>query len=199
MHLILALVHPAPASEPLELVPRGGSHKRMATSVSTGGATITPAEFTATILDCSKYPLTASYMGVVALVECRSLEKRADGYRVVYQRTGGNAFVSSRHYVIALRVEEQTADKARVEWDLVKHEGSAGAWTGPYASALNAHPEAVLPTYNTGGWALDTVAGTIAYEVTSDPGGTVPGWMVSEGALLAFPLELLRARWGVEP
>lgn len=182
----------------LDLVPRESSAKRMSTTVSTKGAPISTAEFVKAILDCDHYPLGASYMGVQALLECKSLGQAGDR-SVVYQRTGGNALVGSRHYVIAVKVVENTDTKARVEWDLVKHGGASGAWTGPYASALNAHPDAVYTPFNTGGWVYDKVAGSISYFVQSDPGGTVPGWLVSQSAVMAFPLELLETRWGVKP
>ncbi|MFN7144126.1 MAG: hypothetical protein ACK4YP_10140, partial [Myxococcota bacterium] len=97
--LLVAAVH---ASAPMELVSRSGSAKRMSTTVSTKGAAISTADFVKAIFDCERYPMTASYMGVKALLECRTLERRSDGYTVVYQRTGGNALVGSRHYVIAL-------------------------------------------------------------------------------------------------
>ncbi len=194
----LTLVAAVHAAAPMELVSRAGNAKRMSTTVSTAGAAITTADFVAAILDCEHYPKGASYMGVKALLECRTLERRPDGYIVVYQRTGGNALVSSRHYVIALKVTEQSETRAKIEWDLVKHTGSTGAFQGPYAAALNAQ-DAVYTPFNTGGWVYDKSAGTITYYVQSDPGGTVPGWLVSQDAVMAFPLELLEARWGVKP
>ena len=197
---LLTFVAAVHAAAPIDLVPRAGSTaKRMSTTVSTKGAAITPADFVKAILDCERYPMTASYMGVKALLECRTLERRSDGYTVVYQRTGGNALVGSRHYVIAIRVVEQSATKARIEWDLVKHAVAGTTFTGPYASALNANPTAVYTPFNIGGWTYDATAGTVSYWAQSDPGGTVPGWLVSQDAVMAFPLELLEARWGVTP
>ena len=196
---LLCLLAPA-AATPLEIVPRAtGAGKTMTTTVATKGADISTAAFVAAILDCDHYPLGASVMGVKALLQCKTLEKRSDGYTVIYQLTGGNMLVSSRGYVIAMKVLEQTADKARVEWDLVKHQGTPGAMTGAYASTLNAHPEAVYTPYNTGGWSYDKPAGTITYKVTSNAGGTVPDWLVTEDAVMAFPLELLKTKWGVVP
>ncbi len=191
---------PAVAAPAMDLVPRAnGGGKTMSTTVQTKGADISTAAFVAAIMDCDHYPLGASVMGVKALIQCKTLEKRDDGYTVIYQLTGGNMLVSSREYVIAMKVVEQTADRARVEWDLVKHDGAPGAMTGPYASALNAHADAVYTPYNTGGWTYDKTAGTIAYKVTSNAGGTVPDWLVSQDAVMAFPLELLKTRWGVIP
>jgi hypothetical protein len=197
--LTLAFVAAVHASAPMELVSRSGNAKRMSTTVSTKGAPITTSDFVKAVLDCERYPMTASYMGVKALLECRTLERRSDGYTVIYQRTGGNALVSSRHYVIALRVVEQSDTRARIEWDLVKHGGATGAFTGPYAAALNARTDAVYTPLNTGGWTYDKAAGTVSYWAQSDPGGTVPGWLVSQDAVMAFPLELLKTRWGVVP
>ncbi len=190
------LLSVALASPPMELVPRGGPAKTMSTVVPTAGAAITTADFVSAILDCDHYPLGASFMGVKALKSCKTLDKRSDGYTVVHQVTGGNALVGSRQYVIALKVVEQTDTKARIEWDLVKHAGAVGSMTGPYASTLNA-VDAVHTPYNTGGWTYDKAAATIKYYVQSDPGGSVPGWLVSQDAVMAFPLELLRTRWGV--
>ena len=201
MPLLLAvLVSFASAAPAMELVPRAsGAGKTMSTTVKTNGADISTAAFVAAIMDCDHYPLGASVMGVKALLQCKTLEKRADGYTVIYQLTGGNMLVNSREYVIAMKVAEQTDTKARIEWDLVKHEGKPGSMTGPYASALNAHPDAVYTPYNVGGWTYDKAAGTISYKVTSNAGGTVPDWLVSQDAVMAFPLELLKTKWGVKP
>ncbi len=197
---VAALVSLAAASPAMELVPRSPAKgKMMTTTVSTKGADISTAAFAAAVMDCDHYPLGASVMGVKALLQCKTLEKRGDGYTVIYQLTGGNMLVSSREYVLAMRVTEQTDTRARVEWDLVKHDGKPGTMTGPYASALNAHPDAVYTPYNVGGWTYDKSAGTIAYKVTSDAGGTVPDWLVSQDAVMAFPLELLKTKWGVKP
>jgi hypothetical protein len=37
----------------------------------------------------------------------------------------------------------------------------------------------------------------VTYTVSSDPGGSLPGFMTTQGAVMAFPLELLRVRWGI--
>ena len=196
---ILLLATLALASPPMELVPRGGSAKTMTAVVSTTGASITPSQFLAAVMDCDHYPMTAAYMGVKALLECKTLDHRTDGYTIVYQRTGGNALLSSRQYVIAMKTVEDSDTRVKIEWDLVKHTGEAGAWSGPYASTLNAHPDAVLTPYNTGVWTYDTAKATVAYRVQSDPGGTVPGWLVSQDAVMAFPMELLKVKFGVSP
>lgn len=194
---MLTLLVALAAAAPLELVPRGGNAKTMSTTVSTKGADISPAAFTSAILDCDHYPLGASVMGVKALKFCHTLEKRSDGYTVIHQLTGGNSLVSARQYVIALKVTTSTDTRARIEWDLVKHSGAVGSMTGPYASALNSQPSAVYTPYNTGGWDYDKAAGTIKYWAQSDPGGSVPGFLVSQDAVMAFPLELLKTKWGV--
>lgn len=185
------------ASPAMELVPKASGHKTMSTTVSTGGAAISTADFVSAILDGSRYPKTASYMGVKALLDCTTLEKRSDGYTVVYQRTGGNSLVKSRHYVIALRVTQQTESQARIEWNLVKHDFDGSSFSGPYASALNGHLDAVYTPYNYGWWSYDKSSGSITYAVQSDAGGSIPSWMVSESAVMAFPLELLKTRWGI--
>lgn len=197
--LALSLAPPALAQD-LPLVPANDPNaKGRSVTVSTQGVDITTADFAAAILDGSTYPMSASYMGVPALLECRTLDRRADGTVVVYQRTGGNALVSSRHYVIALKVAERSDTRVKVVWNLVQHTQVNGRFEGPYATALNAHPEAVYTPYNTGSWVYDRAAGTVTYSARSDPGGELPGWMVSEGAVMAFPLELLRVKWGIEP
>ena len=197
--MLLLALSSALADTPVTLVPRGGADQWMKTTVSTKGASITPQAFASVILDGDSYPMSASYMGVDALEVCRTLEKRDDGSAVVYQRTGGNFVVKSRHYVILLKVTELTATDARIEWDLVQHAGSGGSWQGPFASALNAAPDAVYTPYNHGYWDYDQAAGTITYAVQSNPGGSVPDWMVSEAAVMAFPLELLDEKWDVTP
>lgn len=168
-------------------------------TVNVGGADIDPAVFAKTLLDCKNYPMTASYMGVDALVACDTLDSaRSDGQSVIYQRSGGKFPISERHWVIALRVSELSADRAKVSWDLVQHTRSEdGAFAGPYAAKLNANPDAVYTPYNSGYWEYDKAKGTITYSATSDPGGSVPSWMVGEGAALAFPKELLRVKFGV--
>lgn len=196
--LLLSVVLSPPAAATTPLAPRPTGAKRMSTTVSTKGADISTDAFKNAVLDCDHYPMSASYMGVKALLECRTLA-RQDGYTIVYQLTGGNSFVSSRQYVIALKVVEQTDAKVRIEWDLVQHTCTEGTCTGPFAGALNAHPDAVTVPGNTGGWTYDKTAGSITYWAQSDPGGTVPGWLVSQDAVTAFPLELLKTKWGVTP
>ena len=197
MLLSFAIAFATPA---FELVPRDTTHRTMSATVSTGGKEVTTAAFTAAVLDCDNYPLTAKYMGVQALVECRTLEKLADGSAIIYQRTGGNSLVSGRQWVVQVRVKEQSDTVAKVSWDLVKHELTSGKVTGgPWAKEAQAHPEAVWTPYNNGTWKLDTAAQTVTYVVSSDPGGSLPGFMTTQGAVMAFPLELLRVRWGVEP
>lgn len=199
--LLFALSAPSPAlaDTPLETVPAAQGYKGKSTTVSTKGADISTADFVGAIMDGDRYPMTAEYAGVKALFDCKTLEKRADGSVVVYQRTGGNFMVSSRHYVILLKVVKQTDSYAEIQWDLVKHTQSGDTWSGPFASALNKNPDAVYTPYNRGGWKYDKAAGTITYWVTSDPGGNIPDFMQTQGAVTAFPLELLKTRWGVVP
>ena len=197
--LSFGVASPAFADTVMELVPVQSGFPGKSTTVSTGGANISTDAFVAAVMDGDHYPMTASYLGVKALLECRTLEKRSDGSVVVYQRTGGGMGVSSRHYVIALKVKQKTDTTAEVEWNLVKHTQSGKTFTGPFASALNAHPDAVWTAYNHGTWKYDRTKGTISYAAQSDPGGSVPDWLVSEKAVTAFPLELMRVKWGVEP
>lgn len=195
----LSFSPPAIADTPVQLVPSASGYKTMSTTVATKGAAITTADFVAAIMDGDHYPMSASYMGVKALLECRSLEKRSDGSVVVYQRTGGAMGVSSRQYVILLKVVKQTDTAAEIQWELVQHSISGDTYSGPFASALNAHKDAVYTPYNRGGWKYDKTAGSITYWVTSDPGGSLPGFMQTQGAVTAFPLELLKVKWGVAP
>lgn len=171
---------------------------RRTVTVSTQGVDIGLDAFAAAVLDGDNYPMSASYMGVPALLECRTLGRQADGSVVIYQRTGGNMLVSPRHYVIALKVTRRTDSEVVVGWDLVPHQRVDGQFTGPYAAALNAHPEAVYTPINTGYWAYDRAKGTVTYSAASDPGGSIPDWMVSESAAMAFPRELLRVKWGIQ-
>ena len=195
----LSLGVAAPAyAQSVELVPVVAGIPGKSTTVSTKGAAITTDEFVAAILDGDHYPMTATYAGVKALEECRSLSKLPDGSVIVYQRTGGNMLVGSRHYVIALKVKQKTDAVAEIEWNLVKHSFDGKTYSGPYASALNGK-DAVWTPYNHGTWRYDRAAGTISYAVQSDPGGSIPDWAVGQGAVTAFPLELLKTRWGVVP
>lgn len=188
---------PAPAWA-LDLVKTGGaSASTKGVVVGLGSATVSVDDFEKVILDCASYPLTAKYAGVQALTECKPLGK-ADGYAVAYQRTGGNFLLSPRHYVIALRTIQKTDTSVVIEWWLVKHEGAAGAYSGPYASTLNAHPDHVYTPYNHGSWTLDLSARTVTYKASSDPGGSIPDAFVNTDAISAFAKELLRVKWGVD-
>lgn len=198
--LTLSLLLAAPlarADTPIELAPRATGPKHMTTTVQTGGATVTTVDFVSAIMDCRNYPMTATYMGFAALEECSNLEKRADGSVIIYQRTGGGLTVSSRQYVLQLKVLNQTDTSAEVQWDLVKHTVSGNQYSGPFADKLNKDKDTVYTPINYGGWKYDQTAGTITYWVVSDPGGMLPSALQTEGAVMAFPKELLRVRWGV--
>ncbi len=197
----LALLLAAPvalADTALETVPRGTGYKQKSISVPTQGAAITTADFITAIMDCKNYPMTASYAGVDALEECTTLEKRSDGSVVIYQRTGGAMGISSRQYILLLKVVKQTDTLAEIQWDLVKHTQTGGVYAGPFADKLNKDKDTVYTPYNSGGWRFDKTAGTISYWVSSDPGGSLPSWLQTDGAVMSFPKELLKVRWGVE-
>lgn len=196
--LAFGLLAPAAyATGPVTTVPRADSYKVHRITVNTGGAPITTADFATVIMDCDKYPLTATYAGVKALEKCKTLDHLSDGSVVIVQRTGGNFLVSSRHYVLQLKVVSQTDDRVEIQWDLVQHSQTDETFSGPYAAALNADPDAVYTPYNVGGWIYDKKAGNITYWVTTDAGGNIPAAMQTEGAIMAFPKELLKVRWGV--
>lgn len=199
--LALALLSaPAFADTPITLVSqKTASVGTVKATVDVSGANIDPAVFAKTLLDCANYPMTATYLNVPALTECTTLEGgRGDGRSVIYQRTGAKWPVSERQYVIALKIDELSADKAVVSWGLVQHQrGEDGTFSGPWASTLNKHPDAVYTPYNTGSWTYDKTKGTVVYTATSDPGGSIPSAFVSESAAMAFPKELLRVKFGV--
>ena len=196
--LAFGLLAPAAyATGPVETVPRATSYQKHQITVSTGGAPIATSDFVKVIMDCDSYPLTATYFGVRALEKCKTLDHLSDGSAIIVQRTGGKLGISSRHYVLQIRVVSQTEDRAEIQWDLVKNTQSGSTYAGPYADALNADPDAVYTPYNVGGWIYDKKAGNITYWVATDPGGSLPDFMQSEGALMAFPKELLKVRWGV--
>jgi hypothetical protein len=170
----------------------------MTATVSTAGKEISTSAFAAAVLDCDNYPLSAKYMGVQALLECKTLAKLPDGSAIIYQRTGGNSLVSGRQWIVQVRVREQTESVVKVDWDLVKHEVAGTKVTGgPFAASAMAHPEAVWTPYNNGTWKFDRAASAVTYVVTSDPGGSLPSFMTTQAAVMAFPLELLKVRWGV--
>lgn len=180
----------------VELVPEAPGHRAVSASLALGEASVAPAAFVEALLDCRTYPMSASYLGVRALEACQNLGR--DGrYTLMYQRTGGNALIRPRHYVIAMEVTRLTEQRATVAWHLVRHDRTGEQWTGPYAALLSAHPQATWTPYNAGTWDLDLSARALRYHAESDPGGTVPAWLVSEAAVLTFPRALLEARFGV--
>lgn len=188
---------PAFADTAIQLVPKRSDVPGKSITVSTKGAAITTDEFIAVILDGDHYPMTATYMGVKALFDCRTLEKRSDGSTIIYQRSGSKWPIASREWVIQLKATTHTETKAVVEWNLVQHTQTGETFSGPFASALNAHPDAVYTPYNHGTWVYDRTAGTISYAVQSDTGGSLPDFMTTQSAVMAFPKELLKTRWGV--
>jgi hypothetical protein len=180
----------------VELVPPAAGHRTVSASLALGEANIAPAAFVEALLDCRAYPMSASYLGVRALEACQNLGR--DGrYTLMYQRTGGNALIRSRHYVIAMEVVRLTEQRATVQWHLVRHDRAGDQWTGPYAALLTSHPDATWTPYNEGTWDLDLSARALRYQAALDPGGAVPAWLVSEAAVLAFPRALLASRFGV--
>ncbi len=202
MHILLFLLLQLVVSPSFaqELVPVQPGYPGKAVTVSTNGKDIGVDSFIAAILDGNNYPKSATYFGVPALLDCRTLGRTSDGAVVVYQRTGGNSLLKSRHYVIAMKVTKRTDSLAEIQWFLVKHTiNPDGSFAGPYADALNANKDnAVYTPYNHGTWRYDRTAGTITYAAESDAGGSIPSWAVSEAAVTAFPRELMRVRWGIE-
>lgn len=199
LSFLLVVSLPATSASPdYTLVPRSTQYRTRSITVKTMGDVIAPADFVKVVMDCTQYPLSATYLGVQALVQCENLDARPDGTRIVYMRTGGAAVVSARHWVIALKVVSQTDKTAVIEWDLITHTSSDDAISGPYAATPNKHPDAVWTTYNTGGWKLDNTTGTITYWVTTDPGGMLPSAFQTDGAVMTFPKELMRVKWGIE-
>ncbi len=143
--------------------------------------------------------MTASFFGVPALEESTTLAKLPDGSTIVYQRSGGNALLKSRQWVIQLKVMKRTATVGEVQWFLLKETVNAdGSFSGPYSEKLNANrSDAVFTPYNHGTWRLDRAAATVMYAAESDAGGSIPSWAVSESAVLAFPREMMKVRLGV--
>lgn len=163
--------------------------------VEAKAAGLSPEDFIEGILDCDAYPTDATVFGVVALAGCRTLETRADGAHVVYQTTGASAITAPRHSVLALRVVEQSADRTRVEWDLVEHTEGAGGLSGPYAAAYAENPGAVITPVNYGGWELS--GGMIRHWLAVRLGGRMPGALVSDASIAAFGRRLMAVRWGL--
>jgi hypothetical protein len=100
--------------------------------------------------------------------------------------------------VIVLKPTVLNDTVAEVRWELVEHSKKGDTFEGPYAAALNTHKDAVYTPYNRGGWKYDKSAGTIKYWVATDPGGSLPAFMQTQGAMMAFPKELLKVKWGVK-
>lgn len=199
LSLALSLLSgPAVHAETFDIVPRQVGPKRMEIELSTRGKDINTRAFVAAVLDANHYPDDAQFLGVPALEECRVLGRAPNGDVIVYQRTGGSAGIAPRHYVIALHIDTLTDQKAVVTWDLVPHEVQGGRLVGPYADALNAHPQAVYTPHNAGGWSYDRAAGVITYWMESDPGGELPPWLVNREAVMTFPKALLKEKWHIE-
>lgn len=199
---------PAPVAIELQTTRTEDSKKLVGTiNIGDKRKTLTTEDFRKVILDASHYPLSATFRFFKTLEASKLIGRQGDFY-IVYQRTGGALGVSSRQYVIAMRVKEETADRVEIEWYLVKMQrDKQGNFTGPYSADLNKNREdaepdnsedAVYTPYNHGGWIYDRKAGKITYHLDSDTGGSLPGWMVSKGALLAFPQELLKVKWKIE-
>lgn len=183
----------------VQLVVRDSTHAKRSMTVPVSGAISTTSEFVETILDCKKWPMMASYVGVRSLEECTELDRHPDGSTLLYQRTGTAMGVASRHSVLRYYVAKLTDSMAEVRWDLVYHKLDEGRYQGPYSCTLEKHPEAVYTPYNAGTWIFDRRAGTVVYRIARDPGGSIPGFMETDSAIMAFPKELLRTRWGIMP
>lgn len=186
-------------AQSIELVPLRSGIESRTTTVSTAGVDVSIDKFISAVLDASHYPMSASYFGVPALEESTTLAKLPDGSTVAYQRSGGNALLKSRQWLIQLKVTKRTETVGEVQWFLIKETvGADGSFTGPYAEKLNAHrDDAVFTPYNHGTWRLDRTAKTVMYAAESDAGGSLPSWAVSESAVLAFPREMMKVRLGV--
>lgn len=199
MHLLLLLWILGAHAGTVELVPVEPGHKAVSVTVSTGANGPTTESFIAAILDVDHYPLTASYMGVKAITSSTRLATLSDGTVVLHQITGGRLGIQPRQYVTALKVTTRSDTIAEVQWFLVKHTVNAdGTFSGPYADVLNAHrEEAVYTPYTHGTWHYDRTAGTIRYSTESDAGGSLPGFLVTDAAVTAFPKEMMKVRWGI--
>lgn len=187
---------PARAAEPLALAPREGG-RAFVLEVPLGATVPTTDAFVAAILDCDAYPTDATWMGTEPMAECRTLERRADGQTVIYMRTGPTGLASPRHAVLALRVVEHGPERAQVDWELVAHEGRDGAWMGPWAEVLDAAPGHVRMAVNHGGWTLDRAARRLTYRVWVDLGGVLPEVLLTRGSVMAFPVRMIEAAWGI--
>ncbi len=146
------------------------------------------AQFKTAIFAANSYPLTASYLGVPAITESRVLV--AGEPAVVYQRTGGNAVVAPRHYVIAMKTAQETADFIKIECDLLPPDN--------YSQLLAQHPDHIYMRYSHLEWIYDKKAGTITYSLAADSGGNIPGFLVTRSALMAFPKEFLKVKFGID-
>ena len=174
-------------------------YARLEVRTPTQGKSIAIDAFINAVMDGDHYPLTASYMGVPALVESRTLARLKDGSTIVYQRTGAMAMVKARQYINHYTVTQRTETLAEVQWQLVQHVmNAAGQYTGPYADVLNQHLEdAVFTPYNKGMWRYDQQAQSIDYAITSDPGGSLPCWTMTEQTIMLIPRALMQANWGI--
>lgn len=172
---------------------------KLSGSVNIGHKDISTADFRGVILDANNYPMSATYMGVNTLEACKALGQNGD-YTIVYQRTGAMWPVDPRQYVIAMNVKSETKDRVEIEWNLVRiPTDNNGNYIGIYSADLNEHKDdAVYTPFNHGSWVYDRKLKKITYTLDSDTGGTLPDWMKTKGAMMAFPTELLKVKWHIE-
>ena len=145
-------------------------------------------QFKQAIFAANSYPLTATYMGVPAITESRVLT--AGDPAVVYQRTGGNALIAPRHYVIAMKTTQETEDFIKIECNLLP--------PAKYSQLLGQHPDHIYMRSSHLEWIYDKKAKTITYSLAADSGGNIPSWMVNRSALMAFPKEFLKVNFGID-
>ncbi|MBU0505254.1 hypothetical protein KJ708_04600 [bacterium] len=151
-------------------------------------------QFIDVIFDGDSYPLDAKYMDADVLLDSYNLGLE-QGYELIYERTAPPPGGKSRHFIMAMRVVQESDKRVRIDWHSLSEDYALDHFPAVFA----ADPEAIYTPYNHGSWTLDLGdKPKITYQFDVDPGGRVPLWMIPEDMLLAFPKKVLSANWGIE-
>jgi hypothetical protein len=147
---------------------------------ATGTVAASPEVVRAVIVDVERY---ASFMPYVA--ESRIVAGGTGGDVLNYQRLSfGIPFVSDRHYVIRLTERRYVGGGDRAAYRI--------AWRLERSVPLPSVPSVIAVEQNDGYWDLKPAspaaeATVVAYCVFTDPGGSLPKWIVGQANRDAIP------------
>lgn len=163
------------------------------------------ADFEHAVLNANAYPRTGRFLGFpVDLFEKSVILKpaaHAGDDCIIYQKTGASDMfnVTSRHYVLKMRVAERSPERTRIEWSLFDHERENGRFHGDFASILNSGKEdAIYTPDNRGYWDYSRANRSINFGVAIDIGIPVTHPKLFQKLLTVLPQTLLSERWQIE-